>query len=53
MELFITILDYILVVMNIWLATENEGTSRILNIICAVLWLMCAIINTGSIMSQL
>ncbi len=53
MKLFLAILDYILVAMNIWLAKESEGTSRTLNIICAVLWLMRAIINTGLFISQL
>lgn len=37
MKLALAIMDFILVAMNIWLATENEGMSRKLNIICAVL----------------
>lgn len=46
MEFALAIMDYFLVVMYVLIAKNNEGTSRKLYITCAVLWLMCGIINT-------
>ncbi len=53
MNLFIAILDCILVALYILIAKERDGASKKLYIACAVLWLMCAIINTGLFISKL
>lgn len=53
MKLALAIMDFILVAMQIYLATENKGASRKLNIICAVLWLICGIINLGLFITAL
>lgn len=52
-KLVLAIMDYFLVVMYVLIAKNNEGTSRKLNIVCAVLWLMCGIINTLAFISAL
>lgn len=44
MKLVLAIMDFALVAMNLCLAQEN-GETKSLNIICAVLWFFCGIVN--------
>ncbi len=53
MKLTLAIMDYFLVVMYVLIAKNNEGKSRKLYVACAVLWLMCGIINTLAFLSGL